>query len=241
MKPIKFWAETREDAKKFLEYCVSMGAGDWVLEHEDYLSANALFFNDEYVTHQDSDRKYFDAQRREEFFFPTPVHQDEGGWFINDGKHEQPMADDVLVDVEFRAGNIKRGDRADTWWWKINNDDICDGDILAWRYHVEDVIAPLESEKGAQITDKPIISDGGSSSYYALTITNKAGQSIDCQMGDIIRCVYGDNFSLGNIAKACRRMYEASQGRGKQDVSIDYDARKISYFANEYSHWHKGK
>ena len=97
------------------------------------------------------------------------------------------------------------------------------------------------SEKDAQIADKPITSDGGSSSYYALTITNKAGQSIDCQMGDIIRCVYGDNFSLGNIAKACRRMYEASQGRGKQDVSIEYDARKISYFANEYSHWHKEK
>lgn len=119
--------------------------------------------------------------------------------------------------------------------------------VLCWGMHNDFIeVSELDghpelSQKDAGIADKPITSDGGSSSYYALTITNKAGQSIDCQMGDIIRCVYGDNFSLGNIAKACRRMYEASQGRGKQDVSIEYDARKISYFANEYSHWHKEK
>lgn len=83
--------------------------------------------------------------------------------------------------------------------------------------------------------ESAIVSDGLSTSYYQLTITNADGESIECEMGDVIRCVYGDNFPLGNIAKAARRMYEASQGRGKKDVSIQYDANKISYFAQDFA------
>lgn len=82
-----------------------------------------------------------------------------------------------------------------------------------------------------------IKSDGSSSSYYALTITNKAGQSIDVETGDIIRALVGNDFDLSNIVKACRRMYEASQGRGKEGSSIEYDANKIVYFAKEFAHW----
>jgi hypothetical protein len=82
-----------------------------------------------------------------------------------------------------------------------------------------------------------IKSDGSSSSYYALTITNKAGQSIDVETGDIIRALVGNDFDLSNIVKACRRMYEASQGRGKAGSSIEYDANKIVYFAKEFAHW----
>lgn len=95
---------------------------------------------------------------------------------------------------------------------------------------------PVElSEKDMSISDKPVVSDGLSTSYYQLTITNKAGESINCEMGDVIRCTVGDNFSLGNVLKAARRMYEASQGRGKKDVSMDYDANKIAYFSREFA------
>lgn len=99
----------------------------------------------------------------------------------------------------------------------------------------------LESEEVVSISDKPVVSDGLSTSYYQLTITNEAGESIQCEMGDVIRCVVGDNFSLGNVLKAARRMYEASQGRGKADVSMTYDANKIAYFSKEYAKFYEDK
>ena len=87
----------------------------------------------------------------------------------------------------------------------------------------------------------PVVSDGLSTSYYQLKITNKNGDTIDCEMGDVIRCTVGDNFSLGNVLKAARRMYEASQGRGKKDVSMNYDANKIAYFAKEFADFYGSK
>lgn len=88
-------------------------------------------------------------------------------------------------------------------------------------------------------SNAPIVSDGGSTDYYKLTITNKAGQDLACEMGDVIRAVVGNDFDLGNVLKACRRMYEASQGRGKKDVSIHYDANKIAYFSREFADWNE--
>jgi len=87
--------------------------------------------------------------------------------------------------------------------------------------------------------DKPIVSDGGSSKYYEITVTNKAGESIKVEMGDIIRACVANDFDLGNIMKACRRISEAKQGRGKAGASVEYDANKIVYFANEVKFWSK--
>ena len=91
--------------------------------------------------------------------------------------------------------------------------------------------SPSESEK--------FKSDGGSSDYYKITLTNKAGESIKVEMGDIIRQAFNNDFDLGNIVKACRRITEAKQGRGKAGVDIAYDANKIIYFANEIKEWDK--
>lgn len=87
--------------------------------------------------------------------------------------------------------------------------------------------------------EQPVTSDGGSTSYYALTITNKAGEYLSCQVGDVIRAMVGNDFDLGNVLKACRRMYEAAQGRGKKDVTMHYDANKIAYFSKEFADWNE--
>jgi len=91
--------------------------------------------------------------------------------------------------------------------------------------------SPSESNK--------VVSDGGSSKYYEIVITNKAGESIKVEMGDIIRACVANDFDLGNIMKACRRISEAKQGRGKAGASVEYDANKIVYFANEVKFWSK--
>lgn len=88
-------------------------------------------------------------------------------------------------------------------------------------------------------TSQPIKSDGGSSDYYKLTITNKDGESIQCETGDVIRCMVGNDFTLGNIIKACRRMYQSSLGKGKDGVSIEYDSKKIQYFSDDFSRWNE--
>lgn len=79
----------------------------------------------------------------------------------------------------------------------------------------------------------PVKSDGGSSSYYELTITNKAGESIKCETGDVIRSLVGNDFDFGNCVKALRRMYLATLGMGKEGTDIPYDCNKVRYFLSE--------
>lgn len=76
-------------------------------------------------------------------------------------------------------------------------------------------------------------SDGGSSSYYELTITNKTGESIKAETGDVIRALVGNDFDFGNCVKALRRMYLATLGKGKEGTDIPYDCNKVRYFLSE--------
>lgn len=108
---------------------------------------------------------------------------------------------------------------------------LSSSDIMAYQL--------LNVEEGSQEVSQPIKSDGGSSDYYKLTITNKDGESLQCETGDVLRAMVGNDYDLSNVIKAARRMYEASQGRGKEGATIEYDANKIIYFANEFAHWHK--
>ena len=78
-------------------------------------------------------------------------------------------------------------------------------------------------------------SDGGSSDYYKLKIKRASdGQVFDCEMGDIIYSVFGGDFDLGNIVKACRRMYLDAQGAGKDGIDAEYDAKKIEWFTKDF-------
>tara|TARA_R110000803_G_scaffold5230_11_gene17378 strand:- start:4257 stop:4547 length:291 start_codon:yes stop_codon:yes gene_type:complete len=86
-------------------------------------------------------------------------------------------------------------------------------------------------------------SDGGSSSYYELPVPqyllNKlAQQERDCEpptmeTGDVIRMLVGNDFDAGNIIKALRRIIMAKKGLGKEGTDIEYDLKKIEYFAKE--------
>ena len=78
-------------------------------------------------------------------------------------------------------------------------------------------------------------SDGGSSDYYKLKIKRASdGQEFDCEMGDIIYSVFGGDFDLGNIVKACRRMHLDGQGGGKDGIDAEYDAKKIEWLTKDF-------
>lgn len=75
MNNIKFWAETKEDAKNFLNYCEASGAQGNPSEDEDFQNAKALFFCGKQVTHQYDEADYFDQHGSKEFFFPLAIQE----------------------------------------------------------------------------------------------------------------------------------------------------------------------
>ena len=101
------------------------------------------------------------------------------------------------------------------------------GDCGTHGYFVEETVQPVVPTK--------FKSDGGSSDYYKLKIKRASdGQVFDCEMGDIIYSVFGGDFDLGNIVKACRRMHLDGQGGGKDGIDAEYDAKKIEWFTKDF-------
>ena len=85
--------------------------------------------------------------------------------------------------------------------------------------------------------NKPIKSDGGSSSYYFTKLPEDLIKQIvetgGIEIKDIARYVYDNNADAFNIIKAQKRIIEANKGAGKAGITKLYDAKKISFFANE--------
>jgi len=149
---------------------------------------------------------------------------------------ECPVKGYVVVDVKFRDGDRHIAVGRDLRWTVSEHY----ADIVSWRLSTNKAVEEL-TDKPLQIVDKPIISDGSSSSYYTFDITNKDGQTITVEVGDVCRAMVANDFDLSNIVKATRRLSEASQGRGKFGASMEYDCNKVVYFANEFKHWNKEK
>lgn len=87
-------------------------------------------------------------------------------------------------------------------------------------------------------------SDGGSSSYYELTLLIDGANiekiegsdvyRVKVETGDVIRAVVDNDFDLGNVIKACRRIHLSAKGEGKVGTSVEYDCKKINYFTTEW-------
>lgn len=94
-------------------------------------------------------------------------------------------------------------------------------------------------------TKSAVKSDGGSSSYYKLSMlisNDKIEQicegsnisKVSIETGDVIRAIVDNDFDLGNIIKACRRIHQAKLGTGKEGTDVEYDIKKIKYFLDEW-------
>lgn len=97
------------------------------------------------------------------------------------------------------------------------------------------------------IQNSSVKSDGGSSSYYELRLkvpTDKISaieehpevSIVKLETGDLIRVLVDNDFDLGNVIKAVRRIHLAKMGVGKMGTSVEYDLKKSDYFLNE---WYK--
>ena len=83
----------------------------------------------------------------------------------------------------------------------------------------------------------PIVSDGGSSSYYAQQIPKGMLKRFNTtgiiEAKDIIRLFLGNDFNMGNIFKAYCRIISLRNGKGKAGIDEQYDLTKVKYFSED--------
>ena len=83
----------------------------------------------------------------------------------------------------------------------------------------------------------PIVSDGGSSSYYAQQIPKGMLERFNAtgtiEAKDVIRLFLGNDFNMGNIFKAYCRVISLRNGKGKAGIDEQYDLTKAKFFAED--------
>ena len=82
-----------------------------------------------------------------------------------------------------------------------------------------------------------IVSDGGSSSYYAQQIPKGMLERFNAtgviEAKDVIRLFLGNDFNMGNIFKAYCRVISLRNGKGKAGIDEQYDLTKAKYFTED--------
>ena len=87
------------------------------------------------------------------------------------------------------------------------------------------------------IENTSIVSDGGSSSYYAQQIPKGMLERFNTtgtiEAKDVIRLFLGNDFNMGNIFKAYCRIISLRKGKGKAGIDEKYDLTKAKFFAED--------
>ena len=148
-------------------------------------------------------------------------------WILHDGKAPPVLSQHQKIYIHLNG--CEKGDTrayfVEDFCWVWKDGEATYGDVYAYA---------LANSAPAKGETSKVVSNGGSSEYYKITVRCDDGE-FQCETDDIIYALVGGDFSLGNIIKACRRMYEASQGRGKDGTSIQYDANKVKYSADDFA------
>ena len=110
----------------------------------------------------------------------------------------------------------------DDYWWftdkclELVNDDNFENDITE---------------------NTSIVSDGGSSSYYAQQIPKGMLERFNAtgtiEAKDVIRLFLGNDFNMGNIFKAYCRIISLRNGKGKAGIDEQYDLTKAKFFTED--------
>ena len=117
--------------------------------------------------------------------------------------------------------NFKDTDYECYWWFTDNCIELVDENII----------------ENDQTANTSIVSDGGSSSYYAQQIPEgmlerfNATNTIEAK--DVIRLFLGNDFNMGNIFKAYCRVISLRNGKGKAGIDEKYDLTKAKFFAED--------
>ena len=109
----------------------------------------------------------------------------------------------------------------DYWWFTDKCIELVDDDTIE-NNHTESA---------------PIVSDGGSSSYYKQKIPKGMLERFNTtgtiEAKDVIRLFLGNDFNMGNIFKAYCRIISLRNGKGKAGIDEQYDLTKVKYFSED--------
>ena len=120
--------------------------------------------------------------------------------------------------VKFEDSNVR-----DNWWFT----DKC----------IELIVDDTDTVENNPTESAPIVSDGGSSSYYAQQIPKGMLERFNAtgtiEAKDVIRLFLGNDFNMGNIFKAYCRVISLRNGKGKAGIDEQYDLTKAKFFTED--------
>ena len=126
--------------------------------------------------------------------------------------------DSYLVTLTF-DGNAEQ----ESWWFT----DKC----------IELVYDDTGTVENNPTESAPIVSDGGSSSYYVQQIPKGMLERFNAtgtiETKDVIRLFLGNDSTMGNIFKAYCRVISLRNGKGKAGIDEQYDLTKAKFFAED--------
>ena len=100
----------------------------------------------------------------------------------------------------------------------------------------------LELVEEAEKPSGKIKSDGGSSSYYDLPISDKLLEALNkrredgqcyVKTEDLIDELFDNDFDFGTLFKSLVRGYLQTKGEGKACNDLEYEMNKVVYYANK--------
>ena len=95
----------------------------------------------------------------------------------------------------------------------------------------------MQDMRDIELRKAPIKSDGKSSSYYDINLSEKTKKFITengyVKTEHLIYDIFGNDFDFGNVFKSLVRAYGITQGAGKLGNTVEYEINKVIYSANK--------
>lgn len=86
-------------------------------------------------------------------------------------------------------------------------------------------------------TKKPITSDGGTSSYYGVTLPkwllDKHAETGSIMLEDLAEVLFDNEFNFSTNFKSLHRAFQTTKGIGKKGNTLGYECNKIKYYADK--------
>ena len=142
------------------------------------------------------------------------------------------VGDKRYESLEFPYWCEKSDDTVDT------TNDIRDTNETKPKFKVGDTVKIVDIGYINDNKDNiPVVSDGGSSSYYAQQIPKGMLERFNAtgtiEAKDVIRLFLGNDFNMGNIFKAYCRVISLRNGKGKAGIDEQYDLTKAKFFTED--------
>ena len=243
---------TESNYTKTGEKVKSIYAGRVDLTYNEVYDVFIDNIGDEFIIDDVGDKRYWRYSDDDYYELVDDVSSDTNT--TNETKHKFNVGDKVkVVSTYYTSQFVDVINVGDTGITGViisidDNDNITPYKVKFDDYHVHDnwwftdkcielVNDDTDTIENNPTESAPIVSDGGSSSYYAQQIPKGMLERFNTtgtiEAKDVIRLFLGNDFNMGNIFKAYCRIISLRQGKGKAGIDEQYDLTKVKYFSED--------